>query len=148
LNDSGKPVKESVKETSGGEKPVIDEKPKQLMAAGETATGTRTQKPAEQVAASADVSPPGSGERSRSTITYHALIVGVSHYKFEGAGLVSLERPVIDASQLSETLLKHYAFEAKNVHLLKDATRGDIIDELEALGSRLTEKDNLIIFYA
>lgn len=79
---------------------------------------------------------------------YHALIIGVSNYKYSGTGIGNLERPVIDATTLSTTLTTHYHFSKTDIHLLKDPTRAEIIDELETLASALTEKDNLIIFYA
>lgn len=79
---------------------------------------------------------------------YHALIIGISTYKYAGAGIASLDRPVKDAVQLKETLVKFYHFRPEDVHLMKDGSRADIIDGLDDLGSRLTDKDNLLIFYA
>ena len=79
---------------------------------------------------------------------YHALIIGVSTYRYSGPGLPNLDRPVMDASTLKETLEKYYHFPKENIHFLKDAMRGEIIDELETIGTQLSEKDNLLIFYA
>lgn len=84
----------------------------------------------------------------RTLPRYHALIIGVSNYKFSGAGMVNLERPVLDAAKLKETLVNLYHFKPEDVHLMKDASRADIIDGLDDLGATLTEKDNLLIFYA
>ncbi len=80
--------------------------------------------------------------------SYYALIIGISSYKFSGAGLPSLENPAKDAEKLYQTLTSGYQFPIANVKLLKDATRQQIIDQLEILSNSLTEKDNLLIFYA
>jgi len=76
----------------------------------------------------------------------HALLIGVDNYL--DPTLFDLDNPISDATLLYNTLTGDYFFEKENVVLLKDATRAQIIDELDRLSSRLTKKDNLIIFYA
>lgn len=79
---------------------------------------------------------------------YHALIIGVSNYLNEGAGLSNLPMPTKDAERLMKTLQEKYAFEDENIVLLKDPTQEEIINGFEQLAGRSTEKDNVLIFYA
>lgn len=79
---------------------------------------------------------------------YHALIIGVSQYKYAGAGLPNLEMPEKDAEKIYSILTEHYAFEPENVTLLKNATREEIINTFDRLASTVKEKDNLLVFYA
>jgi len=44
--------------------------------------------------------------------------------------------------------VKDYTFEEKNVHLLKNPTRSEIINEFQRLRKALGANDNLLIFYA
>lgn len=80
--------------------------------------------------------------------TYHALIIGVSQYQMSNSELSNLEHPVKDAEKLAEVLVSKYTFNLENIHLLLNATRGEIITSLESLSEILTEKDNLLVFYA
>lgn len=82
-----------------------------------------------------------------SAINY-ALIIGVSEYENSGADLSDLSQPVNDAMQLKDILIAKYTFESEHVTLLKNAERNDILIELEKLARKITEKDNLLIFYA
>ncbi len=77
---------------------------------------------------------------------YHALIIGVDEY--EDNRIVDLDRPISDATALKNILIDKYTFVEENVTLLSNATRRDIIDELDKLSERITEDDNLLIFYA
>ena len=80
---------------------------------------------------------------------YHALIIGVSKYQNEGAGLASLEMPTRDAERLAQVLNEKYAFEKENIILLKkDPTREEIINGFDSLTNRSGERDNVLIFYA
>lgn len=79
---------------------------------------------------------------------YHAVIIGVSDYKHSGPGLSDLDQPVKDADKLYSILTKKYAFEVGDVTLLKNPTREDIINKLDDLATQVTEKENLLIFYA
>jgi hypothetical protein len=80
--------------------------------------------------------------------TYHALIIGVSEYQHSGPGLPDLEMPAKDASSLYEILTNGYAFAKETVTLLKDPTREEIINKLDDLAEKVTDRDNLLIFYA
>jgi len=80
--------------------------------------------------------------------TYHALIIGVSDYQYNGPGLPSLDKPVKDAEKLYQVLTARYAFPLQNTQLLKNPTREQMIDAFDALIRRVNEKDNVLIFYA
>jgi hypothetical protein len=80
--------------------------------------------------------------------TYHALIIGVSDYQYNGPGLPSLDKPAKDAEKLYQVLTAKYAFPLQNTTLLKNPTREQMIDAFDALIRRVNEKDNVLIFYA
>ncbi len=79
---------------------------------------------------------------------YHALIIGVSKYQNAGPGLPSLDMPAKDAEKLAAVLKQKYTFDPRDVTVLKDPTREEIINQLDRLSEVVTEKDNLLIFYA
>ena len=79
---------------------------------------------------------------------YHALIIGVSNYQNAGAKLPNLEMPAKDADKFYRVLIEKYAFEPQHVTLLKDPTREEIIDQFDRLSEKVTDKDNLLVFYA
>jgi hypothetical protein len=72
---------------------------------------------------------------------YHALIIGNDHYHH----LKGLQSAVRDARRLEEVLRTNYGFKTK---LLIDATRKNILSELNSFRQNLTRKDNLLIYYA
>ena len=72
---------------------------------------------------------------------YHALIIGNDDYKH----LPDLKTAVGDVSAIADALRTTYGF---NIQLLTDATRGDIIDAFDGYVETLTERDNLLIYYA
>ena len=73
--------------------------------------------------------------------SYHALIIGNNTYKH----MPNLNTAVGDAKAVAGALRDTYGFTVK---LLTDATRGDIIDALDGYVETLTERDNLLIYYA
>lgn len=79
---------------------------------------------------------------------YYALIVGVSDYKNAGPKLPNLEMPSKDAEKLASLLIQKYTFAPNDVTLLKNPTREEIINQFDRLAETVTEKDNLLIFYA
>lgn len=80
--------------------------------------------------------------------TFYSLFIGVDNYQFSSANLFNLNRPITDASALRTTLLSRYSFsEAKSI-FLKNPTRSEILNALEELAKKVTQKDNLLIFYA
>jgi predicted nucleic acid-binding Zn-ribbon protein len=73
--------------------------------------------------------------------TYHALVIGNNDYK----QLRRLKTAVADAREVARVLEKDYGFRVK---LLLNATRYDILAALNDLREKLSEKDNLLIYYA
>lgn len=84
----------------------------------------------------------------RTVPKYYALIIGVSTCQFAGPDLVNLDKPLQDARALANLLTDRYAFEPNHVILLEDPTREIIVNRFEFLAENVTEKDNLLIFYA
>jgi len=72
---------------------------------------------------------------------YHALVIGINNYKF----FPKLRTAINDAQSVAEILKQDYGFE---VELLIDAKRSDMLLSLGKFRNTLTERDNLIIYYA
>ena len=72
---------------------------------------------------------------------YHALLIGSDRYRH----LPRLDTAVNDVTSLAEVLSKRYGFETTT---LIDADRYQILSALNKLRGRLTDRDNLIIYYA
>jgi uncharacterized caspase-like protein len=72
---------------------------------------------------------------------YHALVIGNNDYK----QFKPLKTAVNDAEVIAGILRDRYGFK---VTLLRNATRVQILSELNDLRQRLTDKDNLLIYYA
>lgn len=72
---------------------------------------------------------------------YYALVIGINDYET----LPKLNTAVVDAQVVARTLEELYGYE---VTLLTDPSRTDIIDVLDEYRDRLTDRDNLLIYYA
>lgn len=72
---------------------------------------------------------------------YYALAIGNNNYRFGQ----NLNSPVNDANAIGKLLKEKYGFETR---ILTDATRYDILSALNQLRGKLTEKDNLLVYYA
>ena len=77
---------------------------------------------------------------------YYALFIAVQDYTSHE--ISKLDYPVSDARQIMETLVTKYTFEKENVTFLQDPDRRTVYKTFQDLRKRLTEKDNLLIFYA
>ena len=77
---------------------------------------------------------------------YYALIIGNNIYSDQNT--LSLDEPVKDATNLYNVLTTNYTFDKANVSLLTNATYEQMINAFDDLSNKLTEKDNLLIFYA
>lgn len=77
---------------------------------------------------------------------YYALIIGINNYLDDE--IQDLDNPINDAEQLAGVLTYHYSFDQENVTVLENPRREDIITALDRLTGVVTEKDNLLIFYA
>jgi uncharacterized caspase-like protein len=73
--------------------------------------------------------------------TYHALVIGIDNYR----SVTPLKNAAADARAVAKLLQKDYGF---TVTLLLDATRNQMIDAFDELRRTLTDKDNLLIYYA
>ncbi len=91
-------------------------------------------------------------ERSRTFISknsvgsvdfgkYYALVIGNSNYD----NFTNLKTAVNDAEAVGNVLKNNYGMKTT---ILKNANRYEILSALNKLKSRVTEKDNLIIYYA
>ncbi|MGJ0517184.1 MAG: caspase family protein [Methylomicrobium sp.] len=72
---------------------------------------------------------------------YYALIIGNNRYE----KLPQLDTPANDAQEVEKILRDKYGF---NTKLLIDANRYQILSAMNELRGKLTEKDNLLIYYA
>jgi hypothetical protein len=72
---------------------------------------------------------------------YHALVIGNQKYQ----KLPSLDTPEIDAKEISDLLKNRYGF---TVTTLMNATRYQILSELNKFRAKLNENDNFLIYYA
>ena len=72
---------------------------------------------------------------------YHALVVGNNSYR----NLPHLKTDVADATAVAAMLRDGYGF---NVKLMTDTTRDDLIDVFDEYRETLSERDNLLIYYA
>ena len=78
--------------------------------------------------------------------TFYALLIGVQDYADKSVN--QLDHPLADAQRLLNVLTENYTFDPGNIILLKDPDRKSIIHTFNDLKNKLTEKDNLFIFYA
>ena len=72
---------------------------------------------------------------------YHALVIGNDNYTY----LPNLKTARNDAKTVASLLASEYGFK---VTTLLDATRAEIIENLDALTESLGAEDNLLIYYA
>lgn len=72
---------------------------------------------------------------------YHALVIGINDYRL----MRPLRTAVQDAREIGRVLSSEYGFKTT---VLVNASRYDILSALNTLRERLTERDNLLIYYA
>ena len=72
---------------------------------------------------------------------YYALVIGSNNYKH----LPKLATALGDAKAIAAVLQKSYGYKVK---VLTDASRSDILDALDEYREKLTDDDNLLIYYA
>jgi len=79
---------------------------------------------------------------------YYALLIGVSDYG-DGAITDLAGLPTKDAKDLGNVLINNYNFKKENVVILNNSPKAnDIIKEFSKLKKKITDKDNLLVFYA
>ena len=72
---------------------------------------------------------------------YYALLIGNRDYE----QWPDLRTPINDVKAVAQVLEKQYGFK---VEVLEDATRYEILSAIHAYNTRLSENDNLLIYYA
>ena len=77
---------------------------------------------------------------------YYALLIAVQDY--DSGEIGKLDFAVSDARGLGDILVSRYTFDKENVITLTNPDRRAIYKTLQSLRSKLTERDNLLIFYA
>lgn len=77
---------------------------------------------------------------------FYALIIAVQDYQDKSVN--SLDYPIQDATRLRDILTKTYTFDESNITFLRNPDRAAIINKLDELAQKITEEDNLLIFYA
>ena len=82
----------------------------------------------------------------KNVAKYYGLIIAVNNYN--DREITPLESPVRDAEKLRNVLITKYFFNEKDIIFLKDATRDEIIKALGQLRKKVTQNDNLLIFFA
>ncbi len=85
--------------------------------------------------------PPRLSGQSLGLGKYYALVIGNQKYQ----KLPRLNTPEADASDIAALLKDRYGF---TVTLLLNASRWEIMEELNKLRAVVTEKDNLLVYYA
>jgi formylglycine-generating enzyme required for sulfatase activity len=93
------------------------------------------------VAKTATPTPPTAPRQAADLGTFHALIIGNDAYRV----LPRLRTAVKDAHAVAALLESRYGFRATT---LSNATRNQVIQALDVLLGKLTERDNLLIYYA
>ncbi|VAW92055.1 hypothetical protein MNBD_GAMMA22-2324 [hydrothermal vent metagenome] len=77
---------------------------------------------------------------------YRAVIIGNNNYTDKAGRWPSLKTAVTDARALKKILIANYGF--VDVKLLENATRRDVLIELEALSKRVLSNDHVLVYYA
>jgi uncharacterized caspase-like protein len=76
----------------------------------------------------------------------YAVIIGINDYQDQG--ITQLDNPINDATTLYETLISNYTFNRENIYFLKNPVRAQIIETFDKVSEKVTENDNLLVFYA
>jgi multidrug efflux pump subunit AcrA (membrane-fusion protein) len=87
------------------------------------------------------VVPPRITGQSLGLGKYYALVIGNQKYQ----KLAQLDTPEADAADIAALLKDRYGF---TVTILLNATRWQILEEMNKMRALVTEKDNLLIYYA
>jgi len=79
---------------------------------------------------------------------YYALIMGVSVYQNASTYLPNLDHPIKDSQALKKVLIDNYTFHEEQISFLANPTKKLVIESLEHLAEVVTERDNVLVFYA
>lgn len=80
---------------------------------------------------------------------YHAVLIGINNYE----DWPVLKTPINDISAIKKTLVTDYGFQEANIVLIDDntpvkPTHSNILKVIRDKSRKLTDKDNLLIYYA
>lgn len=78
---------------------------------------------------------------------YHAILFAVGE-QAATSDLPSLRFPISEADSLRSVLLHHYTFDSIDVRVVRNPTRDQIVDALDALAAVLGPQDNLLVVYS
>lgn len=76
---------------------------------------------------------------------YYALLIGIDDYLQKD---MNLKFPIRDVNNLKDVLISEYLFEDDNIITLANPKRTQIFEAFNTLRKKLTQYDNLLIFYA
>jgi hypothetical protein len=79
-------------------------------------------------------------------INYLAFIIAIDSYR--DSKFNDLSGPIKDGENLAKVLSDYYNFNKRNIKILKNPTRKQIITTFDNYRKSLNENDNLLIFYA
>ncbi len=77
---------------------------------------------------------------------FYGLLIAVQNY--DDPKITDLGHAIDDATSLYNTLTKYYTFDKKDIKLLTNPRFEDIVIELDKLTKTITEKDNLLVYFA
>ena len=95
----------------------------------------------ERIIKSADIIETSKKSIFKTNEKFYALLIANGDYEYWG----DLESPINDVNSISSILENDYGF---NVEILKNANRDKILDKLFEYSSKISDKDNLLIYYA
>lgn len=93
-----------------------------------------------------ELSPPELADETLTTGKYFGLLIGVEEYLHDSVN--DLAEPLDDALRVRKVLQDLYTFEADDITLLRNPTRGEVLDAFADIDEKITPNDNLVIFYA
>lgn len=76
---------------------------------------------------------------------YYALLIGIDNYLQND---MNLKFPIRDINNLKDILVSEYLFDDDNIITLADPKRIQVFEAFKTLRKKLTQDDNLLIFYA
>lgn len=79
---------------------------------------------------------------------YYGLILTINDYEFNDVNLRDLQYPNQDGKNLANLLTSKYGFEYENLYQIENPKRSELIDAFEKISNRITERDNLLVFFA
>jgi hypothetical protein len=85
-------------------------------------------------------------ENNPDSVCYYAILIAVENYSDQRIN--NLDYPIKNTNNLARVLKDYYKFDSKNITVLKNPKRSNIISAFQKLRDNLSEKDNLLIFYA